>query len=682
MGRRAIIVLSFAALLLAGPSAGAKVYTTSTHVETVPSGATVFHVTPDGETPLGLTPMNKVKLPRGLVTLRFEKDGYKDLVETVEITKKTMSFVFTLSKAIKPAVLELIAAEEFHGAEITVDGKAVGALPASVTVQPGRHQAVVHKDGYQTWERWIDVIEGQKVTFDVVMKVADKAKGALVVTSAPSGAAVRVNGAPRGEAPIVLEGLDPGEYRVDIDLPEHQPWSTTVQVTEGGRAVVEATLVSTRAETGELKVLVDVDGATVFIDGETAGVAPVHRTDVGPGRHLVEVRAPGHISASEEVDVRAGEATVVRLSLKDSTASATGWVRIVANIADARASIDGAEPQPVPLSRDDVTPGTHFVTVEAEGYAPWTKTISVEPGGRIEVVAELHRSGQLEVSTKDGAPAEVFLDGEQIGRTPLKQSIQTGTYTLTIKRADGTIEEVDIAVGTDAPVVVVARFGEGETKRVKHRAMPMSAQPIDKDRGTFDLFLGWPYLLGARINGGVWKDLDIGLTVSWAIDFVDVEGRAKYMFIRSKTFALAGEFTLGGGGGAGERNSFHMKLRALGSMLISERVAVTARVGAMYFSDMTGQTFPPSSTGAPGARKPRQNEGLLLLLGAAVEFRFHKFWNGFVLFDFHGIGNPDRGRQVLENGALGNACSSPSVNDCEDAANPPFTISAGVSLLF
>ena len=229
-------------------------------------------------------------------------------------------------------------------------------------------------------------------------------------------------------------------------------------------------------------------------------------------------------------------------------------------------------------------------------------------------------------------------------------------------------------------MVVTASFGEGQKKRVKHRAMPFSAQPIDRDRGTFDIMLGWPWILGARINGGVWKDLDIGLTVQWAIDFIDVEGRAKYMFIRSKTFALAGEFTMGGGGGAGERNSFNMKLRALGSMLISERVAVTARLGAMYFSDMTGQTT-VNSSGAT-VRKSRQNQGLLLLLGAGVEFRVHKFWNGFILFDFHGIGNPDRGRQVLENGALGNACSSPSVNDCEDAANPPFSISAGVSLLF
>ena len=60
--------------------------TTRTNVDTTPTGAQVFLVTAAGETLLGLTPMTKVKLPRGMTTLRCAKEGYQDLVETVEIT--------------------------------------------------------------------------------------------------------------------------------------------------------------------------------------------------------------------------------------------------------------------------------------------------------------------------------------------------------------------------------------------------------------------------------------------------------------------------------------------------------------------------------------------------------------------------------------------------------------------
>lgn len=673
----AVVMAAVASALLATAllTPAAQAATTKTDIDTTPSQAEVYLVTPEGtEQPLGITPLDNVRLPRGLVTVRFRKEGYRDLVENIEITRSAQSFVFTLVREIKPASLELMSQPQYHGAAVVIDGKAEGTLPTTLSVPPGRHQAVVTKEGYGRWERWIDVGEGQRVTFDVVLVPEVRPRGSILVTSSPSGAEVRLNGSPRGPAPVAINDLTPGEYLVELFLADHAPFSQSVVVPEGGQVVVDGRLTSTIEAIGEIKVLVDVDTATVFIDGENLGMAPVVKSNVVPGLHQVEAKAEGHVGASQEVTVRPGESVVVKLSLLDATARAGSTIRIVSNVSDATVSLDGGPPQAVPIVLEDVASGTHFVRVEAPGYSDWEKQLLIEPGTRTEVVAELFQVGRLEVRTKlPTENAEVFIDNALVGRTPLIHTLKTGTYSVLIKRSDGEVEEHDIAVGLDAPVVITADFGADEKKRgVEHRAMPYSAQVIDIGYGTLDLEVGWPYIIGARVNGGIYKNMELGFTFRNSFDaLTEFEGRFKYMLLRSRAFGVAGETSLGGGGGTNGRNSFTWRLRALGSILINERVAITARIGFMVFSDGISSEH----EALPAGQTAKRDTGLGFTAGLAVEFRVSKYWNCFV----KGTAMPARtasdtrridGRLILEEGVAGGA------------KNLSFRASVGCSLLF
>lgn len=72
--------------------------------------------------------------------------------------------------------------------------------------------------------------------------------------------------------------------------------------------------------TGTLTITVDVPEASVFIDREFIGTAPATRTGVAPGRHRLNVSAPGYDAVSEDIDVTPGarevaiSLTAVRLS--------------------------------------------------------------------------------------------------------------------------------------------------------------------------------------------------------------------------------------------------------------------------------------------------------------------------------------------------------------------------------
>ena len=66
--------------------------------------------------------------------------------------------------------------------------------------------------------------------------------GTLLVESRPPGAAVVMNGKPRGTTPLTVEALAPGSYRVTLSLAGYQPFATTVRVVAGERTRAAASL--------------------------------------------------------------------------------------------------------------------------------------------------------------------------------------------------------------------------------------------------------------------------------------------------------------------------------------------------------------------------------------------------------------------------------------------------------
>jgi hypothetical protein len=74
------------------------------------------------------------------------------------------------------------------------------------------------------------------------------ATGVLAVDSRPLGAAVSVNGAPRGKTPLTINDLAPGDYRILMSLPGYRSFTTTVRVVAGERVRAAASLTAQEQE--------------------------------------------------------------------------------------------------------------------------------------------------------------------------------------------------------------------------------------------------------------------------------------------------------------------------------------------------------------------------------------------------------------------------------------------------
>ncbi len=611
------------ALLLVALSPGAEaapVPTTATHVDTVPTGAEVRLLRADGaEEYLGLTPLKKAKLPRGNIRLRFTKTGFEALVQPLVIERATQTLLFNLVRTIVPAELSFTGAAAIQGATVTIDGVPSGKLPTTVSVPPGRHQVVILLDGHSPWERWVEASEGAKNNFEIVLSKLEAPRGSLLVSSVPSGAAIRVNGAPAGLTPAVLDNLAPGPYLVELTLGDHQPLSQSVEVVSGQRAKLDATLARAKSDTGDLKILANVDDATVYLDGEAIGPAPVTRGGVVPGTHVIEARNARGFRAEATAEVRGGELTTVRLELKQTAPTEVADVRIASSIPGSTVSIDGAPAVPVPHRATGLSPGTHTFEVRASGYTPWRKPVALVAGENPEILAELTQQGQVELRTRGDVPAQVFVDGQPIGRAPYIGDLTVGTHVVLFQRDDGAQESFNIAVAPDRIVKVTAAFGDDKPKVLPvYRPMASSARALSPNTGHVTLITTvpqvWAYPLNLEAGGGLGRGMDVGVRVRSAFNVInELEAVFKWTYAQGPTVAAALEGAIGGGLGGDERSSFGLRVTAKGSLLIGENAAITAHAGLLAHSDR----LRPSSVATAQGR----DNGVRMYLGLNIEFR-------------------------------------------------------------
>lgn len=154
-------------------------------------------------------------------------------------------------------------------------------------------------------------------------------RGRLLVRSVPGGGAVTINGRGSGTTPATIRDLPFGTYSVAVSRSGYQrreqrvTISRTVPAREitfeltavtpsaaAGRAPVRA------ATTGSVLVQTLPRGAAVSIDGRSVGTAPLLVPELSPGPHAVRVSLAGHKTVTTTAVVRAGQQTVVRLSLE------------------------------------------------------------------------------------------------------------------------------------------------------------------------------------------------------------------------------------------------------------------------------------------------------------------------------------------------------------------------------
>ena len=295
-------------------------------------------------------------------------------------------------------------------------------------LRSGSHRVVAQRAGYHLLDSFIEV--GQSPAQTVELELV-KLPGIITFTTEPDVSAdVQVDGASIGSAPLIDVEVESGRHRVEFVADRYLSEVLELDVTgEGQRQQLSAELTPNWAP---VSVSSRPGGAEVLVDGTPVGRTPAD-LEVEAGERLLELRLPGYNAWREAIAVLADQP----LDLPEVTmVQADGRVELVTDPAGAAVSVNGEFQGSTPLTLR-LRPGrSHAIAMSKPGYETVTQDLSVtaDSGRRLEI-SLVGQYGVIEI-VSDPPAAEVLVDGEPGGVTPVQLDLLAVPHELEV-RLDG-----------------------------------------------------------------------------------------------------------------------------------------------------------------------------------------------------------------------------------------------------
>ncbi len=236
------------------------------------------------------------------------------------------------------------------------------------------------------------------------------APGAVMIRSDPPDAMVVIAGTMR-RSPAEFRKLRPGKHAARVMLAGFDPVDLEVEVEPGKKAVPAS--VALRRSAGRLSVASSPPGAEFVLlqDGTEVqrGTAPAVVEKLPTGEYEIVFRGRGQESR-QTARIERGETAEVKAEF------ATGTVAIRSEPAGAEIEIDGQAAGVAPVT-PELTEGTHEVVARFGSWPVQRRTIATKSGAPAELAFSFV-PGSVKITSAPGGAA-VFVDGEEIGQTPL-----------------------------------------------------------------------------------------------------------------------------------------------------------------------------------------------------------------------------------------------------------------------
>ena len=571
-------------------------------LDSAPPGATIY-IDRKELGAVGVTPW-ETKLLDGTYTLILELEGYEPAPRTVKIvrSRKRQDIFMPLVKKVDPPRIDVRADADsaVFGATVSLDGQAQGSAPVVITTTPGRHLLELKKEGYDPFQSWQEVKVNEKVTVTPVLRPIAKAKvGTVVVEADVPDAQVFLDGnAVQGTTPVVITDVIEGLHVIEVRKEPALPWKQTVQVTAGVQAKIRAELKATIGGQGAtIRVLSNVAGAKVFLDGVEMGAVPLDVKDVKSGEHVLEVKAPGYQDHEERVTVNAGQAMVLKLDLNPEAGKAdVGTLKVVSAVPDAEVFIDGAAIGKVPQEKS-LARGDHFVVVKLAGFKTFEQKIRLEAGQTLTVSADLRAVGRLRI-VSDPAGADVMINGVPVGVTPLDlNEVEVGTTIVSVQKEGYRKweETIDLKGGSNEirqANLRVAGLSDLELLAQQRGLSSFGARTLPRGRSTVDIGLGYPYFVEAKITVGAGRMANFGFDAGVGLRSLgsrqEIGLGVRLMMVDNDPFAVALFGDLWWGSKLfddSKRNGATFNAGAVASLTALTHVTVSGRAYFNIFSD-------------------------------------------------------------------------------------------------
>ncbi|XOV87676.1 MAG: PEGA domain-containing protein [Pseudomonadota bacterium] len=322
----------------------------------------------------------------GVYRIQATLEGYEVLYETVEVTREAdQMFAFAMQKL--PGILTITSTPS-GVADVYLDQALVGTTPLTLdAISPGLHDISLRSDRYRSFDTEID-IEGRRVEQTLQVDL-EPAWAEVSLTSLPAGAQIQVDGEPAGVTPATVEMLE-GTRQVQVRQQGYKTWQTLVDVVAGvSQTLPTATLV--RAD-GTALIKSEPSGANVTIEGQYRGQTPLE-LKLPPGAPVkVVLSRAGFVTSVQQVQVRPEEDVVLNTRLEP----VLGVIRLRVEPDGTELLIDG-QSVGTPGARLELPARSHELEIRKPGYAPFTTSVTPQPGLAQQLFVQLKTEEQARV---------------------------------------------------------------------------------------------------------------------------------------------------------------------------------------------------------------------------------------------------------------------------------------------
>ena len=293
------------------------------------------------------------------------------------------------------------------------------------------------------------VYEMVLTTGDVKTVVEEKkiATQWLIIQSEPEEANVFIGGKLAGSTPFQRK-YEEGEYTYRIEKKRYHNKAGKLTL-EDEKKRLEVTL---KPQFGNIKVTsAPKDGMLIYLDDENTGEkTPATFREISSGEHTVSLESRWYQPKTKQVTVEDEQTTAVNFELERAFANITVKTQPQADIF-----IDG-EQKGNGNWQGRLMEGIYTIKAEKDKYHNQSEQLEVTAGQDETLNFNLRgKTGNADIITTP-MDAEVYLDGEKQGTTPLTlNDFLIGEYTLKLKKE---------GYGTLEPTF---RIREGETIQVK-----------------------------------------------------------------------------------------------------------------------------------------------------------------------------------------------------------------------
>ena len=257
--------------------------------------------------------------------------------------------------------------------------------------------------------------------------------GTLIIETNPAGVPVVLDGKRSGETPVTLE-VSAGSHVVTL-LTEGNPRTVPVTIAAGSTVSKFYDIPKPVAETGQLQIRTEPSGARVVVDGTPRGAAPVTVQNLLPGSHIVEVTNENG-SVRQEITVAAGTTAALVVPMRESApqGALSGYISVAAP-ADVQIYEDL---RLVGSSRSDrlmVAVGRHELDIVNEALGFRTRRVVTVTPGQVSAIKLDWPNGSMAINAQPWA--EVFIDGERVGETPIGNvPVPIGTHEVRFRHPE------------------------------------------------------------------------------------------------------------------------------------------------------------------------------------------------------------------------------------------------------